>query len=196
MQNVSNCQFYIHKCSCFRFIYIFFCCFCVCASDSTTHFAFAFLLRCFYVFFSRLPLLLRFKSYQQAARQRSRGTHTHGRNTLTEAYGMCSATKLLRESLLFFFSNNFELPLALAHLYPPAASTVDLPYTLFACLIMHFNAQSMTVCLAERGCCCAGEMVGRAAGRQARKVSGKQEQGKYLLRIHELRSCASLTWQQ
>lgn len=116
---------------------------------------------------------------RQHGKEAEANTHTHVRNTLTEAYGMCSATKLLRESLLFFFSNNFELPLALAHLYPPAASTVDLPYTLFACLIMHFNAQSMTVCLVERGCCCAGEMAGRAAGRQGRCQGNKNRANTY-----------------
>lgn len=36
------------------------------------------LLRCFYVFFSRLPLLLRFKSYQQQQQRRAEATtHTY-----------------------------------------------------------------------------------------------------------------------
>lgn len=123
---------------------------------STTHFAFASLPYCvvyMYVFFSRLPLLLRFKSYQQQQRREHTQTHIH---VLRRIMCVCEA-KLLRESLSCFFLtlNNFELPFALAHLYPtpPLAYIhhLQLAYTPFVtCLIMHFNAQSMT----ERGCCC------------------------------------------
>lgn len=123
---------------------------------STTHFAYASLPYCVVFMFSfRVWLCFCVLNLISSSREElKQHTYVH---ILRRSICVCES-KLLRESLFFLFFislNNFELPLALAHLYPtPPLGYIhhlQLAYTPFvACLIMHFNAQSMT----ERGCCC------------------------------------------
>lgn len=80
---MSNWYFsvaYLHMYVCMSLCFLVFVC-------STTHFAFACLLRCVYDFFSFLPLLLRFKSYQQ---QRKCYTHQYKRKYIHTYACMCS----------------------------------------------------------------------------------------------------------
>lgn len=105
---------------------------------------------CFYDFFSLLPLLLRFESYQQQRKcniHQYMRTHTYTCIHKHTYYCVCVQTFCL--CILFFFTS-FNCLLALAHIGPPAPlAHITPPHPPFShaslCTWVDFNAQSMTV---------------------------------------------------